>query len=120
VYRSVTVTTGTTTTSVSVAVVTVEPRQEPGLPGEGERRGLIGRLDVATGPGEPEIYFLSRLDGEEEWALDAHFAANGTPRFSHGFGDRTVRKHTLAPELTALLDGEARSLDLTPPSEADT
>lgn len=69
-------------------------------------------LVVATVDVEGQTLILSHRDddGEGVWAADAHFGANGFPHFSHGEGDRTVRKQIAGQELSDMLDAATAAL----------
>lgn len=103
---------GETLLTVAATVVCVECREEPDV-FSGVRLGLSAQLEVTVPPDtRPHTYFLSRLVGESEWVVDALFAPNGYPHFSHGFGARYLRLRGIAPQLEDLLDQNARDRGL--------
>jgi hypothetical protein len=98
---------GETPVTVTATVISMECKQERDF--LGVRHGLSAQLEVTVAPAVgPRTYFLSRLVGESDWVVDALFASNGFPHFSHGFGARYLRLRGVAPELEDLLDQHAR------------
>lgn len=93
--------------TVTVTVNSMRRREEPGI--YGLTVGLDAHVIVTfTATQRTVSYFLSRLVGEVFWIIDAEFAANGMPRHSNGFGARYLKVYAIAPELSDLLDREAR------------
>jgi hypothetical protein len=98
-------------TTVTATVVHIQRRDETSF--FGPAVGLEGQLEILTvGAKRTGCYFVSRLVDEPYWVIDAHFAANGAPIFSHGFGARYTKLTGLHPALEALLDEAARDRGL--------
>lgn len=104
---------------VTATVTAMEYRQEPSVFGA-TARGLYAQIDITSAGERPAAYILSRLVDETHWIIDAHFTANGFPVYSNGFGARYLRVRTIAPELAALLDAEARARQLATSIGPDT
>lgn len=93
---------------MTATVVSLEHRQETDF--GGTRAGLSAHLQVGE---PPHSYFLSRLVGETDWIIDAHFGPQGMPYHCHGFGARYLQVRAIAPELAKLLDQQAHELGLS-------
>lgn len=47
---------------------------------------------------------VSRLNGEDDWFVDATFRANGFPVHVNGYGNRSGRSKVLVSEVAEILD----------------
>ncbi|MFE9306022.1 hypothetical protein [Streptomyces sp. NPDC006856] len=75
--------------------------------------GLYTKLELnADGMDAPATYFLSRLQGEKKWVIDAKFGSDGYPHYAHGYGERTSATRTIANPVARVLDDLALSLGL--------
>ncbi|MEW2615078.1 hypothetical protein AB0937_33840 [Streptomyces sp. NPDC047880] len=99
------------TYTLTGTVIELKRHQEPGLFGM-ELIGLYAQLKIAVEGEEAETQFLSRLVDETHWIIDSRFKANGFPVWSHGFGARYLRCHTINAELSDGLDNLARERGL--------
>ena len=106
------------TYTLTGTVIELKRHQEPGLFGM-ELIGLYAQLKIAVEGEEAETQFLSRLVDETHWIIDSRFKANGFPVWSHGFGARYLRCHTINAELSDGLDNLARERGLAAPIGRD-
>lgn len=75
--------------------------------------GLYVKLELnVDGRDESVAYFLSRLEGERRWVIDAKFGSDGYPHYVHGFGERTSATRTIIKPVARILDDLARTLGL--------
>lgn len=66
--------------------------------------GQVPAIEVHVKFDDGESMFLSRLQGEDSWIIDAYFGANGFPHFCNGFGSRVTRLHTVADDVSDAID----------------
>ncbi|MFJ8888140.1 hypothetical protein ACIRJR_32725 [Streptomyces sp. NPDC102402] len=75
--------------------------------------GLYTKLELNTVDRDaPVTYFLSRLQGEVKWVIDAKFGSDGYPHYAHGFGERTSVTRTIVKPVARVLDDLALALGL--------
>ncbi|MGQ4383538.1 hypothetical protein [Streptomyces sp. SAS_270] len=75
--------------------------------------GLYAKLELNTVDRDaPVTYFLSRLQGEVAWVIDAKFGSDGYPHYAHGFGERTSATRTIVKPVARVLDDLALVLGL--------
>ncbi|MCX5303185.1 hypothetical protein OG304_06920 [Streptomyces sp. NBC_00160] len=92
---------------LSVTVTSMVRRDE--LTVFGPAVGLRVSLEIAAaGTGEPVTYFLSRLEGERVWAIDAKFGPDGYPYYVHAFGERLSAVRSVIKAVAHILDDLAR------------
>lgn len=76
------------------------PGVQDGTPDVG---GLYAEIETSDG----RRLEWSRLDGEDQWTLDAHWGPGSFPHFSNGFGSRCTLTSRANAETAALLDTAA-------------
>ncbi|MFJ1816698.1 hypothetical protein [Streptomyces sp. NPDC088139] len=75
--------------------------------------GLYAKVELnADDRDAPVTYFLSRLERETKWVIDAKFGSDGYPHYAHGFGERTSAIRTIAKPVARVLDDLALALGL--------
>ena len=88
---------------MAVTVVLMSRRVE--LTVLGHVLGIYARLDLQSdGAGKPVTYFLSRLEGELGWVIDAKFGPDGYPHYAHSFGERLSTMRTVIKPVARILD----------------
>lgn len=92
--------------TLTIAVLVMARREETTV--VGNALGLYVRLELNTGHSDrPITYFLSRLEGELGWVIDAKFGQDGYPHYVHGFGARLSAARNVIKPVAAILDGLA-------------
>lgn len=100
-----------TTATPTFTIETIERRTKPGLmaslvfdrPATPDRQGWYARVRAADG----SAVDVSRMDGEDFWAVDASYGPTGLPGFCNGFGARYLAVRQARPEVAAALDAAA-------------
>lgn len=94
---------------VTVSLIT----QREGCTALGHVVGLYAKLELNGDDRDESVaYFLSRLEGERRWVIDAKFGSDGYPHYAHGFGERTSATRSIIAPVARILDDLARALGL--------
>src|SRR5690606_37749596 len=103
---TLTVDEGARSRTLAMSVFVMTQREETTVLGNAV--GLYARLEIDMGDsGRPTMYFLSRLEGELRWVIDAKFGPGGYPHYVHGFGERLSAARVVIKQVAAILDGLA-------------
>jgi hypothetical protein len=89
--------------TLTMAVSVMVQREETTV--LGKVVGLYVRIEIDAGhEGRPTTYFLSRLEGELGWVIDAKFGPDGYPHYAHGFGERLSAGRMVIKQVAEILD----------------